>query len=33
VQRREGDFYQAGTYTFVQRWKKNIAKDGDYVEK
>jgi hypothetical protein len=33
VQRRESDFYQAGTYTLAQRWKKNIAKDGDYVEK
>jgi hypothetical protein len=33
VQRRESDFYQAGTYILFQRWKKNVAIDGDYVEK
>jgi len=33
VHRRDSGFYQAGKYTLVQRWKKNVAKDGDYVEK
>jgi len=33
LQRRESNFYWVGVPVVVQRWKKTVAKEGDYSEK
>jgi hypothetical protein len=33
MQMEEGNFYLAGMYAFVRRWKNNIDNDGDYIKK
>jgi hypothetical protein len=31
VQGKESNFYQVGIRAVVERWKKNVDRDGDYT--